>query len=263
MLGLTMELAVEVVRMLAEPYYALHALSFLSYFIARHAATMASSAIFLQHLIYREIQSVLCLAVVLCLKFRKSQSIEALLADGLLYTKGVFVLLAMLLDRRLAAWYLLWFAVLFLLFQQPPYKGIGNVVCMTPLQLENHLSEGTASRCWLIEFRAVWSPPCTKASRIFVNLSTRYSSEDLYFGSVDIGRFPKAAELYGISLGVNQGELPTYILFEGGNEVSRLPISNDDGTKRGIGVLTEMSIAQHFELDRRLIFDLESKQTKK
>ena len=29
----------------------------------------------------------------------------------------------------------------------------------------------------------------------------RYSTGDLYFGSVDVGRFPKAAEVYDLSLG--------------------------------------------------------------
>ncbi|KAI5053887.1 hypothetical protein GOP47_0031220, partial [Adiantum capillus-veneris] len=121
-----MEVAMEVVQTLSEPFYALHALTFLSYFMARHAATTSSSPLFLNYLLYRETQTVLSLAVVLCLKWRKCQSYEALVGDGLLYAKGVLMLLATLLDRRLAAWYLLLFTVIFLLCQQPPFKGLGS-----------------------------------------------------------------------------------------------------------------------------------------
>ncbi|KAI5074543.1 hypothetical protein GOP47_0010504 [Adiantum capillus-veneris] len=243
-----MEVAMEVVQTLSEPFYALHALTFLSYFMARHAATTSSSPLFLNYLLYR---------------WRKCQSYEALVGDGLLYAKGVLMLLATLLDRRLAAWYLLLFTVIFLLCQQPPFKGLGNVIQMTPLQLENYLSEGTATRCWLIEFRAVWSPQCIRASRVFVNLSARYSTEDLYFGSVDIGRFPKASEAYGISLGVNIGELPTYILFQNGHEVVRLPPIDDIDGKKFSNPFSESALVQYFELDRRLIFDLDMNHSKK
>lgn len=52
-------------------------------------------------------------------------------------------------------------------------------------------------------------------------------------------------------------ELPTYVMFQNGNEVSRLPdINNDDG-KKFINPFSESAIVQYFELDRRLIFDLE------
>lgn len=250
----------EVVRILSEPFYALHTLTFLSYFMARHAATTSSSLLFRHHLFYREMQTLLSLTVLFCLKWRKTQSYEALVGDGLLYSKCALMLLATLLDKRLAAWYILLFAVIFLLFPQPPFMGLGNVIQMTPLQLENYLSEGNASRCWLIEFRAAWSPQCIKSSRVFVELSTRYSTEDLYFGSVDIGRFPKAAEGYGISVGVNIRELPTYILFQNGTEFGRLPTTNDiDGKKIG-NPFSESAIVQYFELDRRLLFDLDKKK---
>lgn len=251
----------EVLHTLSEPFYALHAVTFFSYFIARHAATTYSTDLFRHHLFRRELQTFLSLGVLICLKWRKSLSFEALLRDGLLYGKGVLLLLATILDRRLAAWYLISFAVIFLLCQQPPFKGLGNVFQMTPLQLENFISDGNSAKCWLIEFRAVWSPRCIEASRVFTNLSARYSTEDLYFGSVDIGRFPKAGEIYGISLGVNMGELPTYVMFQGGNEVSRLPNTNSDG-KIIANPLSECVLTTYFELDRRLIFDLEKNSKK-
>lgn len=169
-----------------------------------------------------------------------------------MYGKGILMLLASILDRRLAAWYLLCFAVIFLLNQQPCLKAIGNVVEMTPLQLENQLLDGVSTKCWLIEFRAVWSPRCIQSSRVFAELSLRYSTEDLNFGSVDLGRFPKAGEKYNISLGVNMGQLPTYVLFQGSSEVSRLPSTNLDGNLMA-ELFSKSTISQYFELDRRLI----------
>eukprot|EP00250_Pteridium_aquilinum_P016723 c23255_g1_i2 orf=529-1293(-) len=253
----------EVLQTLSEPFYALHALMFFSYFMFRHAATTTSSLLFRDHLFHREVQTCLSLAVLLCLKWRRSQSFEAMLGESLFYGKAVLMLLATLLDRRLAAWYMLCFAVIFLLFQQPPFKGLGNVVQMSPLQLENHLSEGNSARCWLIEFRAIWSPQCIRAGRVFANLSSRYSTEDLYFGSVDIGRFPKAGEAFGIPLGVQLEEVPSYVMFQNGNEVSRLPNTGNEDGKKFANPLSESVIANYFDLDRRLIFDLEKSLLKK
>ncbi|KAH9301010.1 hypothetical protein KI387_012593, partial [Taxus chinensis] len=98
-----------------------------------------------------------------------------------------------------------------------------NTIYLTPLQLESILTDGSTSQLWLVEFRALWSSRCVQASQVLSNLSLMYPSKNLSFGLVDLGRFPNAASKFGITLGANMGQLPTYILFENAVEVSRIP----------------------------------------
>lgn len=79
-----------------------------------------------------------------------------------------------------------------------------------------------------------------------------YSTENLQFGLVDLGRFPNAAAKFGITMSVNMGQLPTYILFKNGVEVSRIP-EIDFEAKAATPTITKELLARHFELDQHLI----------
>ncbi|GLJ30385.1 hypothetical protein SUGI_0601130 [Cryptomeria japonica] len=238
--------------LVTEPFYAFHALTFFSYIVIRHSASEWLSDGFSHHLFRREIQALLTFGVLVALKMVKSKTWESFIADSMLYAKGILIMLASILERRLAVWYIVVFIVIFLLFQQPHYSGQGYTIYLTPLQLESILTEGSNSELWLVEFRALWSSRCVQASRVLSDLSLMYSSKNLSFGLVDLGRFPNAGSKFGITLGANMGQLPTYILFENGAEVSRIPEMDLEG-KVKTPTITKRLLAQHFELDRRLI----------
>lgn len=238
--------------LVTEPFYGLHGLAFFSYIIVRQSASQYLSQGFSHHLLHRELQALLCFGVLVAIKIVKSKTWESFIADSILYGKGFLIMLASILDHRLAVWYLIIFIVIFLLCQQPPYSGQGNINYLTPLQLESILTEGINSQLWLVEFRALWSSRCIQASQILADLSLMYSSKSLTFGLVDLGRFPNAAAKYGITLGASMGQLPTYILFENGVEVSRIPEIDFEG-KSKTPIITKRLLVRHFELDRRFV----------
>nr|XP_009380471.1 PREDICTED: thioredoxin-related transmembrane protein 2 homolog isoform X2 [Musa acuminata subsp. malaccensis] len=219
--------------MATEPFYLLHFLLFFSYLGARSSASQTLSADLVDRLFRRMV---------------KEETWEAFVANTLLYAKGFLLAIALVIDYHLALCYLLGFLVISIITQQPPYDGLGDCSQLTPLQLESLLTEGSTSRFWLVEFRALCSSTCVQKCRIFPDLSVIYSNKNISFGVVDIGHFPNAAEKFGISL---PGQIPTYILFDNAVEVARLP--EFSYTEASVPTISKKLLCQHFELDRRLI----------
>ncbi|KAL0736085.1 hypothetical protein Bca4012_012295 [Brassica carinata] len=131
---------------------------------------------------------------------------------------------------------------------------LGTAKKLTPMQLEDLLSDGTTTKYWLIEFYACSSSKCVRSSRCFPDLSITlalYSDNLLFFGTIDLGLFPNTATKFGISLAGGMSQLPTYILFEKGVEVSRFPDFYVDAAPSL--PITKKLLCQHFELDRLLL----------
>ncbi|XP_072982260.1 uncharacterized protein [Typha latifolia] len=231
--------------MATEPFYLLHLLAFFSYFAARSSVSPDLS----HSLLRREIQAILAFLVLVAVKIVKEETWEAFIANVILYAKGFLLAVTLVIDYHLALYYLVGFLVIYAVSQQPPYDGLGDANYLTPLQLESLLTEGTTTRFWLVEFRAVCSSACIQTSRVFPDLSTIYSNKKISFGIVDLGHFPNVAEKFGISL---WGQLPTYILFDKATEVTRYPEITSE-SKVFLPAITKKLLCQHFELDRRLI----------
>ncbi|RZB57629.1 thioredoxin-related transmembrane protein 2 isoform X2 [Glycine soja] len=225
-------------RMVSEPYYLFHFLTFFSYFVVRSSATQNLAPHLTHHLLRREIQTLLVFAILAFIKGIKEETWEAFIADVLFLAKICLFLLAFTMDRRLAVWYILVF--------------LGMSSKLTPLQLESLLTEGTTTRLWLVEFRSSYSPACIRSSQQFPELSITYSSKNLSFGIVDLGLFPNAAERFGISLSGSMGQLPTFILFENAAEVARFP-ELDFEAAYFHPKITKGLLSRHFELDRHLL----------
>ncbi|KAL2574109.1 hypothetical protein GLYMA_17G192700v4 [Glycine max] len=225
-------------RMVSEPYYLFHFLTFFSYFVVRSSATQILAPHLTHHLLRREIQTLLVFAILAFIKGIKEETWEAFIADVLFLAKICLFLLAFTMDRRLAVWYILVF--------------LGTSSKLTPLQLESLLTEGTTTRLWLVEFRSSYSPACIRSSQQFPELSITYSSKNLSFGIVDLGLFPNAAERFGISLSGSMGQLPTFILFENAAEVARFP-ELDFEAAYFHPKITKGLLSRHFELDRHLL----------
>lgn len=57
----------------------------------------------------------------------------------------------------------------------------------------------------------------------------RYGSQTLQFGKVDANKFSDLAAEHRIAISTTSWQLPTLILFQGGEEVFRLPQIKPDG----------------------------------
>ncbi|KAH6835809.1 Thioredoxin superfamily protein, partial [Perilla frutescens var. hirtella] len=209
-------------RMVSEPYYLLHLLAFFSYIPVRCSAVQVLSSRSSAHLLHREIQALLAFCVLVAIKVVKTESWEAFIADTLFYAKVFLAAIALVLDYHLALWYALAFLVIYVIAQQPACGGLGTSNHLTPLQLETLLTEGNVSKFWMVEFCSLSTSSCVRASSFFPELSITFSNKDLSFGTIDLGLFPNVAEKFGITLG-GLHQLPTYILFYDGAEISRLP----------------------------------------
>ncbi|KAJ4796887.1 Thioredoxin-related transmembrane protein 2 [Rhynchospora pubera] len=236
--------------MATEPFYLLHLLALFSYFAARTAACQDLSTDFSHHLLRREIQAVLALSVLLAMKFVKEENWEGFIADGIFYAKGFLLAVCLVIDYRLSLCYLFAFVVIFVVSQQPPYDGLGSCTELTPFQLESILAEGNTSRYWLIELRASTSLSWVRSSRTFAELSNVYSNNNLSFGVIDLGRYPNAASLFGVSL---WGQIPTYILFDKSVEAVRFPDITFEAKPFSSLNISKRLLCEHFELDRHLV----------
>ncbi|EEF45854.1 thioredoxin-related transmembrane protein 2 [Ricinus communis] len=245
-------------KMVSEPYYLFHFLAFFSYLVVRISSSSLLSPPIAHHLLYREFQAFLALSVLASIKLVKEETWEAFIADVLFYAKLLLVAVSLILDYHLTLWYIMVFSVIYIVTQQPAYEGLGTASKLTPLQLETLLTEGNTSRFWLVEFRALCSSTCIRASRCFPELSIIYSNKNLSFGIVDLGVFPNAAEKFGISLSGGMSQLPTYVLVENAAEVTRFP-EWDFEAKSSHLPATKKLLSKHFELDRHLVEYLHGK----
>ncbi|CAH1451965.1 unnamed protein product [Lactuca virosa] len=211
--------------MVSEPYYLLHFLTFFSYFSIRFSTSQLFSPEFAGHLLRRELQALLAFVTLTVVKMVKEETWDGFVADMLLFAKIFLVGISLVVDYHLTLWFMLAFLVIYIFTQQPPYTGLGSSAQLTPLQLEALLTEGGTSKFWLVEFRSLFSSTCIRTSRVLPELSITFSNKNISFGVVDLGLFPNTAARFGVSLGIPD-QLPTFILFENAEEISRFPEIN-------------------------------------
>ncbi|XP_029130389.1 thioredoxin-related transmembrane protein 2 [Cajanus cajan] len=242
-------------RMVSEPYYLFHFLTFFSYLIVRSSATQVLAPHVTHHLLRREIQTLLVFALLALVKGVKEETWEAFIADALFLAKVIVIdVFAKLLQLPS-----------FIPTSFPPspffhyYSQTFYLTLIFPdLSFSpSHYNGSTLSHlsypfCWQVEFRASYSPACIRSSQQFPELSITYSSKKLAFGIVDVGLFPNAAEKFGISLSGSMGQLPTFILFENAAEVARFPELDFEATYFH-PTITKGLLSRHFELDRYLL----------
>ncbi|XP_076915533.1 uncharacterized protein LOC143574914 [Bidens hawaiensis] len=242
-----MEARILYVPVVSEPYYLFHLLTFFSYFsirLATYSHLNSPDTFFTDH---SELQAFLAFVTLGVVKVVKEETWDGFVADMLLFAKLFLVGISLVVDIHLALWFMMTFLVIYLFTQQPAYMGLGSATQLTPLQLETLLTEGGTSRFWLVEFRSSISSSCIRTSRVLPELYITFSNKNISFGVVDLGLFPNVAARFGISLGV-PGQLPTYILFENAEEVSRFPDMHPKSSN-----ITKKRLCQHFELDKHLL----------
>lgn len=239
-----------------KPYYLVHVAVLASYPLARHYAihVKALKAGFAQHedeVVSWEKQAYSLLAVIAAVKFVKRQSFDAFLSDVFMFAKVAMLFLALVMDIRVFSWYWACFVVIFGLIQQPRYAGPSKFTHFTPASLGQAIKQDEDGVTWLVEFHAAWSPPCIHLEPTMAKLSLKYSSQELRFGKLDLGRWPYVGKDYKISTSATSHQLPTLIMFEGGKEVARIPHVFQDGSFVK-GRYREKDIVKGFDLEERL-----------
>jgi hypothetical protein len=154
-------------RIVSDPYYFLHFMAFFSYLPIRSSAAPYTS----HRLFDREIQAFLAFLMFSAIKMVREETWEAFVADSLLYAKIFLIAVSLIMDYRVAVWFSIIFSVIYLLAQQPAFSKLGTAKKLTPMQLEDLLSDGNTTKYWLIEFFACSSSKCVRSSRCFPELS--------------------------------------------------------------------------------------------
>lgn len=176
---------------------------------------------------------------------------DAFVSQMFMLAKVAMLVLCWKLDTAAFVWGLVAVAALFVSVPQPEYEGPTKVEYFTPGSFQDLVVDGRADCGWVVQFYAGWAHSCRHIEPLMAALSNKYSSKDLRFGKLDVGRWPHLAEKHKVSVGVTSKQLPTIALFQGGDELGRIPHVFEDG-KISKPRFTEKHIAACFELDKRL-----------
>ena len=111
---------------------------------------------------------------------------------------------------------------MFVIFQQPAYRGPSRVEKWTGADLEKYLDDPGNRKVFVMCY-TMWASNCSALSPMMARLSLQYSRTPVTFVRIDIGRSHQIAARLNISASTTSKQLPTFILFEGGKEIARLP----------------------------------------
>ena len=195
------------------------------------------------------------LLIVLIGRAFRASSPDEFVATAFLFAKASVAFLAYVMGPRLLAWYGVLFGALEVTMYQPVYRGPCRYEYLNPMEFDDNVAAAKddasrAKECWLVCFFASWSPPCVHVEPTFAKLSERFTTPGLRFAKVDVGRWPVLAKRFGVSTSAMSKQLPTLVLFEGGNEVARIPHVYPDG-RVAKGRFMWADLVKGFELDMR------------
>lgn len=187
-----------------------------------------------------------------CRYFRRS-TVDAYLSEVLNYVRLAAVVLLAAADYRLGVLMALAVLLSSLLFIQPRYTGQQNVSIMTPASFDSEAMHESSKAVWLVMLSAQWSSQSRHAQATFAELSLEYASEDLRFGELDVGRWPKMAKKFGMSIDTVPQQLPVFLLLKQGRAVKRMPEADKSWERKG---RLKTLLVNHFDLDMVLASSL-------
>jgi thiol-disulfide isomerase/thioredoxin len=136
---------------------------------------------------------------------------------------------------------------LYIAFPQPIYRGPvqvprydtdafhrvveGAASAQQLFKDSNKLSNGsrTRSTVFLVMFYSIYNNTSNHFAPLFSELCHKYESDQVRFIKVNIDTEPQLAKRYRINAS-NSDQLPTFIMFENGQELRRMPQVRTDGT---------------------------------
>ncbi|KAG2172867.1 hypothetical protein INT43_000217, partial [Umbelopsis isabellina] len=195
-------------------------------------------------------------------KYAVSCTAEELVSVVTLYCKAFNVIMLYYYGKK---WwmmlYIIGWALIFVLFPQPPYQGTTKAVELSSSSLtkvlenkqanakiveldedEQPLVDVPMAKYWVILLYANWSVASRNFEAVLAGLSLRYDGPNIKFGKVDIDLYPAVASKYHISGEAAAFDLPTLILFKDGKELTRLPqLVASQRAIKGKNTTTELS----------------------
>lgn len=234
-------------------YYGINFLIILSYFVLRCVKSAPDLQRPDDYLGLTKEQNILAMLTIgVFTKLKKTATVDEFVARAILFGKTAVVILLWFIDKRIMAWYMIVYAVLFFTLHPPEYEGPADVVHLNPMSFKRKIEDGEGeSEAWLVYCYADWCSNCGYFAPMIADLSMRYGSDKLSFGKIDVGRYAEMAERLTIDTGAaSTAQLPSLILFKKGQEINRLPQFKSDGQVIKT-VLDEKGIIAVFELDKK------------
>jgi hypothetical protein len=191
----------------------------------------------------------------LCSGFAKGWRCRSL--DGAVWTMMSFMqlfvaLMAAVSDMVVLAHLVIAYVLIYLLFPHPAYPLHDVLEHLTPEAfVESVKGPGLESSdvAWVVYFYADWHPHSRHMASMAAELACRYSTDKLQFGMLDLGEFRKFSGKVDIELAPFSAQLPTFALYEKGEELNRLP--KRQGSKVYGADFRMKDVARLLELDMR------------
>ncbi|KAL4714806.1 hypothetical protein ACJJTC_002665 [Scirpophaga incertulas] len=220
-------------KQLLKPYYWFNIILSMSYVMCKRTSVICS---FLFEnsdceLDSRETEILFFLIIVVMLRTRKAGSVTMVnyLSSSFVYTKIANIILWFYADIRYGLPYGALVILTALLLPEPTYMGPERLTYFRgPQILEEELKRNKGTT-WLVCLYAAWHPACVTFAPVFSELSASYGIENFRFGKLDVGRYPDAAAKFRVQDGPTSRQLPTVILFSGGEEKMRRPQADHSG----------------------------------
>jgi len=205
-------------------YYLVNVLVLSSYLIVRK---IFPSPTLQRHDFYdgltREIEILLILLVYLSKRWKRCNTVDDFVLRTMLYFKTLILVYMWFTDKRIMAWYLIAYIVIYITLSRPEYDGPVNFEELTPFNFHSLVvNEGDKRVMWLVLFHASWSNESQNFMHVFADFALRYSTRFFKFGRVNFSH-SSLAEEFNIDLSSNSFQLPSLILFKCGKEHRRLP----------------------------------------
>jgi len=196
---------------------------------------------------WREVEILMFLSAIVMLKNRRAITVEQHVGNIILFSKVANVFLFFRLDIRMGLLYLTLCIVCLMVCKPPLYMGPEYIKYFNEKTIDEEL-EKDSRVTWIVEFFANWAPECQSFASVYADLSLKYSCAGLKFGKVDIGRYGEVSKKYKVSSSPLSKQLPSLVIFQGGQEVMRRPQVD----KKGRAVswsFTEENIIREFNLN--------------
>lgn len=158
----------------------------------------------------------------------RARSADAGIANVLAFAQLFILLMAMVCSRVLLAHLVIGFALVYLIFPQPVYPMHDVLEHLTPEAFLETV-RGTAAAAegsdtvWVVCFHAGFHSGSRKMAAVIAELASRYATDKLRFGAIDLAEFRTFAPKVDIELSPTSGQLPTIALYERGEERARVP----------------------------------------
>lgn len=202
---------------------------------------------------FRDLEVISFLSLIIAFKSRRQKTVaplKATISSVFLFGKLGNLFMFMRADWRWGLIYAIICLLLLLLFPEPTYQGEQAVTLFRGQALDEAL-HNEPDVTWLVEFYTPWSPPCSRFSATFAELSLAYNNEFLKFGKLNAGAYEVIAKKYEIDSSVSSKNLPTIVLFENGKESMRRPTLSDSGGRIKTYAMEKDNIIIDFDLNEK------------